>query len=198
MNDNESSLEPGDRDRDNPDLPSYRDQEMADLRAQLAAVTRERDELKASLYFKQLGSVMGGCVIDEQSRMLDATREELSTLRAQLEARFDCHGGPGTTIEACGACLTCVMRDRDGLAELFAAAKKDTARLDLLEKAFRNMPDLQLVFAEDDDSEENIGLIPQGWNMRCDSVCAEPLTVHAQTFREMLDGFDAATQPEQS
>lgn len=44
--------------------------------------------------------------------ILERERDEL---RRQMEARYDCHAGPGTTQEACGACLTCVMRERDAL-----------------------------------------------------------------------------------
>lgn len=40
-------------------------------------------------------------------------RSQLATAEAERDARFDCHAGPGTTQDACGACTTCLIRARD-------------------------------------------------------------------------------------
>lgn len=41
----------------------------------------------------------------------------------EKEARFDCHGGPGTTTPACGACTTCLLRRIEELEAQVAVHK---------------------------------------------------------------------------
>ncbi len=45
---------------------------------------------------------------------------ELIARVSNAEAAYDCHGGPGTTQDACGACITCLKREADGLHDLIA------------------------------------------------------------------------------
>lgn len=59
---------------------------------------------------------------------LKATEAERDSALALAEARFDCHGGPGTTKPACRACASCLtnaLESVDGeLKNLVAAARK--------------------------------------------------------------------------
>lgn len=57
------------------------------------------------------------------ARELEITRRERDEARRESEARFDCHAGPGTTEPACGACVTCLLRDIEA-----AHAERDEAR----------------------------------------------------------------------
>lgn len=50
--------------------------------------------------------------------------EERTLLKQEMERRFDCHGGPGTTSEACGACVSCITRYSEGLAYVINEARK--------------------------------------------------------------------------
>lgn len=61
---------------------------------------------------------------------LAAERAKNAELSRTYESRYDCHGGPGTTEEACGACLTCVMRQRDESDNALAAEQEKTAKLE--------------------------------------------------------------------
>jgi hypothetical protein len=45
--------------------------------------------------------------------LLDKRDKELTKERAEREARWDCHGGPGTTQPSCDCCATCLMREID-------------------------------------------------------------------------------------
>lgn len=69
------------------------------LFALTALTLRERDDLLTRL----------AQAVKERDEAKDATVRA----RRVAETRYDCHAGPGTTQEACGACLTCVMRARD-------------------------------------------------------------------------------------
>lgn len=70
---------------------------------------------------------------------------------------------------------------------LLAALEKANERMAWLQLAISNMPDLSISFTDDDCTEDSIGIVPQGWNIRCDSVCAEPLTINAPTLDEAID-----------
>lgn len=71
-------------------------------------------------------------VLDLSIRKADFIRGYEAAAEA-AEARYDCHGGPGTTIPACGACLTCVMREREEFkqtaADVAAVLKSEQERL---------------------------------------------------------------------
>lgn len=73
--------------------------------------------------------------------------------------------------------------ERDARGVQLAEARE---ALGFIEEALKNMPDLEITYREDGDEEDSIGLVPQGWNFRCDSVCVEPLTVNADSFGAML------------
>ncbi len=52
----------------------------------------------------------------------NAQSDALGDARAEIEQRYDCHGGPGTTTPACDACVTCLNR-------VLTAAQEDARRL---------------------------------------------------------------------
>jgi hypothetical protein len=37
--------------------------------------------------------------------------DTIATLTAEKSAQYDCHAGPGTTLPACGGCVTCLLRE---------------------------------------------------------------------------------------
>lgn len=43
---------------------------------------------------------------------------------------YDCHGGPGTTADACGACVTCLHRVIEGLERERDAVKARVERME--------------------------------------------------------------------
>lgn len=63
-------------------------------------------------------------------------RTKLAEAERKVEARFDCHAGPGTTEPACGGCVSCLTR---ALAEAERKRDRLVVRLDeaLLERAER-------------------------------------------------------------
>lgn len=69
------------------------------LVARLAAAEKEKDEARADL----------AAVHADLQRIAMECRDAF----AESARRYDCHGGPGTTEPACGACATCLTRERD-------------------------------------------------------------------------------------
>jgi hypothetical protein len=70
--------------------------------------------------------------IQRLTRALAAAEAALHEAKVQAEARYDCHGGPGTTSEACGACNACITRR----AESAEQATEDVRHL--CERAVQN------------------------------------------------------------
>lgn len=77
-------------------------------------------------------------------------------------------------------------------------------RLDIIERVLFHIPDVSIFYAEDGAQEDDIGMIPQGWNMRCPENCSPSIQINAPHFPTLLDAIiewkakeDAAdTQPE--
>lgn len=65
----------------------------------------------------------------------------------------------------------------------------DTERLTILGEALEHMPAMSIVYADDDATEDDCGMIPRGWNIRVPSVCTDDLTLNAKTFPELLDAL---------
>ena len=86
-------------------------------------------------------------------RWVDAIqdRDEAETLAA---TRYDCHGGPGTT-DACGACVSCVLR-REEAATLSVAAQDIRIKglLARLDAALELLRDVAVALRGDADGNE--------------------------------------------
>jgi len=104
-------------------LYELRDALCAQTRARLATLRNERDEARSELFTARNRETELTAMLNAQ---VDSTRlaagqaiEALTRAEAaerERHAFFDCHGGPGTTSDACGACTTCLIRERDTLA----------------------------------------------------------------------------------
>jgi hypothetical protein len=55
--------------------------------------------------------------LEPRARLLKLERDEALAKARQYERAYDCHGGPGTATEACEACVTCLSRRNEFLAE---------------------------------------------------------------------------------
>ena len=109
-------------------------------------VRRERDALKRQVksLTEDLANALGGkwtaLEIGRAVREAEKARKtlgwgdgELNALRLKLEARIDCHAGPGTTEPACGSCSKCLI-DAVAVAETKYTQFKDQVD-DLLHNA---------------------------------------------------------------
>jgi hypothetical protein len=65
----------------------------------------------------------------------------------------------------------------------------DTERLDILAEAIERMPDMSILFELDDCTEDEIGIIPAGWNIRVPENCAPAFALNAPTFRDLIDAL---------
>jgi uncharacterized protein involved in exopolysaccharide biosynthesis len=101
--------------------------ELATLRAQYEAVRLERDGLLEDV------AHLAEQVVAVRKRA-EAAEAALHEAKVQAEARYDCHGGPGTTSDACGACNACITRRAEGmqgaLATLMTALEAGGAAMD--------------------------------------------------------------------
>lgn len=86
------------------------DQMLLEMVAPHATIAEGIEELKEEV--KQLEAAWRISRSDLQHEHSRLIKE-----RARSAERYDCHAGPGTTQPACGACLTCVMRERDEARE---------------------------------------------------------------------------------
>jgi hypothetical protein len=59
----------------------------------------------------------------EREAEIAALQAELVESQREKEACFDCHAGPGTTLPACGACVTCLLREVDTLQDDLEASQ---------------------------------------------------------------------------
>jgi hypothetical protein len=81
---------------------------------------RERDEARGII------SQIDAHAVATQRVRAEAAERELHETKVQAEARYDCHGGPGTASEACGACNACISRRAAALeAQLDTLATKE-------------------------------------------------------------------------
>lgn len=108
--------------------------------------------------------------LDIEHTRTEKLREENATVKRQSESCYDCHGGPGTTQEACGACLTCIMRERD-------AAREELAQSNRLCQ----------------DQESSLKILKDRMNMcRSEADCPddETLAVHCRTLRARVNSLE--------
>lgn len=72
--------------------------------------------------------------------LVEMTRERNEAI-AESARRYDCHGGPGTTEPACGACVSCLMRAIEPLEKdvKFMSGERDKAQAEsAVLRAWRN------------------------------------------------------------
>lgn len=84
---------------------------------------------------------------------------------------YDCHGGPGTTQDACGACVTCIGRflenkerelaaAKNQIGLLISGAKKDERTIKYLQERIQRLIDAGERLYERCDMEDRL----ESWN----------------------------------
>lgn len=131
------------------------------LAAELKAAQDQRDEANA-----------------RAERAERAAKEILADLQhktAESESRYDCHGGPGTTEPACGACVSCLLRVEENILKEAAAAKqeRDALRGQLAEHAdsphaYICKQVAELAAKKEKECEALLATIT-GWQKRCET-----------------------------